>query len=310
MKIKICTQCKLEKSLLDYHVAKLGKYGRAAVCKDCTKINSRSYVEKNKEKNKQLKVNMHVKKKCFKCKKLKFLKYFDRDFSRADGFRYVCKECSKIYSVEYVSNPKNKEKKQKAIKAYKDSHRIEIRKKAKEYDRAHKKEAKEYYEKNKTAFKKRKHLYYLENREETLLYQKLWTKENRKKSNLIKKRWKLRNKDYLKNYAKRDYVRIGNALRGRIRAALKCQSIKKDKFTKDLTGCSISFLMKHLNSLFQPGMSWDNYSYYGWHIDHIKPCASFNLADSEEQKKCFHYSNLQPLWAEDNLRKSDKILNL
>jgi hypothetical protein len=54
-------------------------------------------------------------------------------------------------------------------------------------------------------------------------------------------------------------------------------------------------------------MTWQNYGYYGWHIDHIKPCASFDLRKPSEQRKCFHYSNLQPLWAKDNLQKSDKI---
>ena len=53
-------------------------------------------------------------------------------------------------------------------------------------------------------------------------------------------------------------------------------------------------------------VSWGNSSLEGWHIDHIRPCASFDLTDPEQQKQCFHYTNLQPLWAEDNLRKSDK----
>ena len=53
-------------------------------------------------------------------------------------------------------------------------------------------------------------------------------------------------------------------------------------------------------------MSWDNYGTHGWHIDHIRPCASFDLSDEEQQKICFHYTNLQPLWAEDNLKKSKK----
>lgn len=54
-------------------------------------------------------------------------------------------------------------------------------------------------------------------------------------------------------------------------------------------------------------MSWDNYGYRGWHIDHIKPCSSFNLSDIKEQKKCFHYSNMQPLWWKDNIAKSNKV---
>jgi len=60
----------------------------------------------------------------------------------------------------------------------------------------------------------------------------------------------------------------------------------------------------HIEKQFKPGMNWENYSLYGWHIDHIRPCASFDLTKEEEIQKCFHYSNLQPLWAEENLKKA------
>ena len=63
-------------------------------------------------------------------------------------------------------------------------------------------------------------------------------------------------------------------------------------------------LAGHLESLFSPGMTWDNYGFEGWHIDHIKPCASFEL---DQKKICFHYTNLQPLWAKDNMSKSNKF---
>jgi hypothetical protein len=74
--------------------------------------------------------------------------------------------------------------------------------------------------------------------------------------------------------------------------------------TMELTGCSLEELTQYIESKFITGMSWENYG--EWHIDHIRPCASFNLEDIEEQKKCFHWSNLQPLWAKDNLRKGSR----
>lgn len=61
----------------------------------------------------------------------------------------------------------------------------------------------------------------------------------------------------------------------------------------------------HIESLFWPGMSWRNQG--RWHLDHIKPCASFNLNDPAQQAACFHWSNWQPLWADDNLIKSDRL---
>jgi hypothetical protein len=79
----------------------------------------------------------------------------------------------------------------------------------------------------------------------------------------------------------------------------------KDAPTIELLGCSIEQLKQHLISKFKPGMSWRNYG--KWHVDHIRPCASFDLSKPAEQRKCFHYTNLQPLWAGDNLRKGSKV---
>jgi hypothetical protein len=78
----------------------------------------------------------------------------------------------------------------------------------------------------------------------------------------------------------------------------------KSLSTINLIGCSIEHLRRHLAFQFQPGMSWSNYG--KWHIDHIRPCAKFDLSKESEQKKCFHYTNLQPLWAKDNLIKGDR----
>ena len=71
-----------------------------------------------------------------------------------------------------------------------------------------------------------------------------------------------------------------------------------------LVGCNSKELKEHLESQFIEGMNWNNYG--EWHVDHIKPCAAFDLSDPIQQKECFNYTNLQPLWAKDNIRKSDK----
>lgn len=70
-----------------------------------------------------------------------------------------------------------------------------------------------------------------------------------------------------------------------------------------LTGCTIEFLRGYLESKFKPGMTWENYGKFGWHVDHIVACAKFDLSDPEQQRKCFHYSNLQPMWAKENHSK-------
>lgn len=95
--------------------------------------------------------------------------------------------------------------------------------------------------------------------------------------------------------------RLQFVLRQRIRQSLERNS--KAFTTSKLIGCSIEQLKIYLESKFVAGMSWENHGIYGWHIDHIKPCASFDLSDPEQQKVCFHFTNLQPLWALDNLSK-------
>lgn len=93
--------------------------------------------------------------------------------------------------------------------------------------------------------------------------------------------------------------RIENRLRVRLHQALH-GSLKVDS-TKNLVGCSIDTLKNVLQNHFSDGMTWENIG--KWHIDHIVPCAQFDLSDPDQQRECFHYTNLQPLWAVDNLRK-------
>jgi hypothetical protein len=94
-------------------------------------------------------------------------------------------------------------------------------------------------------------------------------------------------------------------LRNRIWSVLKAN--KKSKRTLELLGCSIEFLKNHLESKFTEGMTWDNYGVGGWEVDHITPCASFDLSDPNQQTQCFHYTNLQPLWAIENRSKGKKL---
>lgn len=93
-------------------------------------------------------------------------------------------------------------------------------------------------------------------------------------------------------------------LRQRLNSALKGNT-KTGSAVSDL-GCTIEELRLHLESKFENGMTWDNHGRHGWHIDHIKPLSSFDLSDPEQLKLAVHYTNLQPLWAVDNLRKSNK----
>jgi len=97
--------------------------------------------------------------------------------------------------------------------------------------------------------------------------------------------------------------RMTCSLRARLGAALRAR--KAVKSSVGLVGCTPAALRGHIEAQFTPGMTWANYGL--WHVDHIRPCASFDLLDPEQQRKCFHYTNLQPLWGSDNFKKGSKV---
>jgi len=128
------------------------------------------------------------------------------------------------------------------------------------------------------------------------------TPEQREKQRVAQRR-------YDKKRAQTIPWKMKNRLRVRLRYALLAPKYngraKKCNNTMRLTGCTTAQLCDHLQKQFTEGMSWDNYGQ--WHIDHIKPCAAFDLTDDTQQHACFHFTNLQPLWATDNLRKGARV---
>lgn len=130
-----------------------------------------------------------------------------------------------------------------------------------------------------------------------------WQQERRQRGTTPQER----ERERIRSRRRREQLeaRITGALRNRLGDAIKGRN--RSAKTMQLLGCTVEFLMDHIASQFQPGMSWENWGQKTWHIDHIRPCASFDLTDPEQQRQCFHYSNLQPLWAADNIRKGAKV---
>jgi len=158
--------------------------------------------------------------------------------------------------------------------------------------------------------------YFLKNKKR--LYQKHKEYRGKEKDKIYKKHreWCEKNKDRLrilwnnnrkKKISENINFRLKTILRSAISTKLRKSKAEKSNKNLELIGCSINELRKYLESKFKDGMSWSNYGMHGWHIDHIKPCDSFDLKDPLQQKECFHYSNLQPLWALENILKSNKI---
>jgi hypothetical protein len=131
-----------------------------------------------------------------------------------------------------------------------------------------------------------------------------WRAENPEKDNAATRRWRANNRkrwnDYFKRRNSTPEGRIALAVRNATRRIVIAGGVKPAG-SLALLGAPPCQVRQYVEALFQPGMSWDNHG--EWHLDHVRPIASFDLADPEQVRACAHYTNLQPLWAFDNLSK-------
>jgi hypothetical protein len=164
-----------------------------------------------------------------------------------------------------------------------------------------------------------------ENSEHARKYHKKWCDKNRNLKHGYDAAWKERNKEAIiakratphaksvrnekerLRYRQDAKYRMEKCLRAAVTQAVRLQRAKKSCQIKHLIGCSSERLVEHIGRQFLPSMSWENYA-TTWEIDHIRPCASFDLSDPEEQKACFHFTNLRPYEKQKNRKKSAKRL--
>lgn len=233
------------------------------------------------------------------------------------------KECQRKYYLEHKEKwAKRYIENRKEIKKYQKKYRIEHKEQSKE---KHKK----YYQEHKEEIKKYRKEHYIENREYQKSYDKQYRKkhkEKRKKQHeqdynnnkerykKCSKKWRAENKERLKEYFKKYYrekrkinpkYRLSKSMSISIRRSLK--SGKNGGHWEIFVDYNLSDLMKHLEKQFSKGMNWKNYG--KWEIDHKIPQKVFNFDKPEhiDFKRCWALDNLQPLWAEENLRKRDKL---
>jgi hypothetical protein len=156
---------------------------------------------------------------------------------------------------------------------------------------------------------------YQKNREKVLKRCRNYEIENAEKIAERKSRYYQRNKERInkrqRKYEKFKYYsdpvyRLAVKTRGRIREYIKKLKVPKNDRSHKFLGCNYQFFRKYIESKFTEGMTWECFLLGKIHIDHIRPISSFNLLDENELKKAFHYTNCQPLWAKDNLKKKDK----
>lgn len=207
---------------------------------------------------------------CVSCGQTKSISdFYQRKQGSKDGFHGQCKHCIQIKNTRWVIKKKPREEKQLLFDFFKP-----LRKK---YPRT----------------------------EEQKERKRILDRSERYKAS--RRRYDARRRANGHKRHRSITARISLTLKSQARGYVPDKSLSTTH--EKLLGCSIQHLKSYLESHWLAGMTWDNYGRYKrngpmtWHIDHIRPLHSFDLADPEEQKICFHYSNLQPLWAIDNIKK-------
>lgn len=207
---------------------------------------------------------------CYRCLTEKPTDQFNACRDNRDGLRRDCRDCQRQFFAQWYA--KNKERARKRSRDYGKTEHCKERRKRRYHEDS------EYRAKRREQCRRSK--------------QKASSREKDRE-------WKQKKRDTDPQY------RLRSNLSRRIRDVLLGHT--KSASTMILIGCSTEEVRAHIEQQWLPGMNWSNYGVHGWHIDHIIPCAAFDLTRPDEQAKCFHYTNLQPLWALDNWRKSDWV---
>lgn len=196
----------------------------------------------------------------------------------------MIKECKKCKDIKYLDMfPKSSR--------YIDGHRNVCKECTYRRDSN---SSKKYYEKNKANIHLKRKEYRELNRDKIASYEKEWRQKNKKI--IARKRRERLKKD--------PFFKCTSTLRRRLNRSIKSKNWShKSSFNKYI-GCTKDEFISHIESLFQFGMSWDNHGVHGWHLDHKIPLSSAKSQD-EIYALC-HFSNIQPLWSVDNLKKGNK----
>jgi hypothetical protein len=222
---------------------------------------------------------------CSACKIEKEESEFHVSSKAKTGLQKQCKECRNFKARQYVKKHKEKykEHRYKWLSQNRDKDNLNKKIRRKRVKGTDKEEKRKEYtkEQRQEMYRKRK-----SNPE--------WLERKRKKA-----------REYERNRRKNILYRIENQIRCRTAIAIK-GGPKIGKYEKYI-GCTTEELKQYLENKFLPGMTWQNWGRYGWHIDHIIPISSFDLSNENDFLKAFHFTNLQPLWASDNLSKGSKI---
>ena len=284
--MKICSTCKVEKELIDFTVDNRIKNKYTTRCKICTSIYYKNYSDLNKEKLKQKQQEK------YKLKK-EIIKEKVRNY-RINNQKII-KERKKIYYEKNNIKENRKEYFKKYRRENKHIYKIYFEKnkeKIKEY-------RKQYNEKNSEKLKENNKKRYELNKDKILIKNKEYFKINKEK--IIQNQ-----QEYCKNKRKIDPLfKLRCNISSNIQRAIKRKGYYKNTKTYQILGCTFEEFKNHLEKQFTKGMSWENQG--KWHLDHIYPVSL--AKDENELIRLNHYTNFQPLWALDNIKKGNKIID-
>ena len=302
----------------------LNKKGEILRCEGKNRLKNVDYYKKNRDRINANRRKWHEK---------------NRDKINANHRKWSQENRDKINAKQMIYREKNRDKINTNRKKRRLDNIEKERKRERKYQKENKKKIKEYkkeyYQKNKVYLDKINSQYYQKNKEQIKEYSRQRYQENKEQIKEYASNYYQENKEQIKEYASNYQKEHRNEInlrlaeryrtdplfrlicntRSRMLDALKRQGASKNQRTMEYINCSVAYLYNHLESQFEPWMTWDNCGVYNpngprtWQIDHRKPCKCFDLLNDEEQKyMCFHWTNLQPLCSKDNIvDKNDKF---
>jgi len=281
--IKTCSKCNENLPFSQYFKDKNNIFGISSQCKRC-KNETTKLRRLNRSK---IVLSICSDKKCPRCQLTKSSDCFTKLKTNKDGLSNYCKDCRRLNDKERKLNTSQ-------------THVIVDETKSKTCVTCNLIKSFVEFRVNRKSNDKLSHICL------QCLPKNNWTKEKQHES---EKKYRTNNPDKMKEKYRRQGQKINRRIRDSLNHRISCALIsnnnKKNKKTIEYIGCSIHFCKKWIEFQFKENMTWDNYGQ--WHLDHVKPCSSFDLSQIEQTKECFCWKNLQPLWKIDNLTKSDKI---
>jgi len=224
---------------------------------------------------------------CKRCNLIKSITEYWRNKTMKDGLSFYCKKCQASAVSKWVrANPQR-------------AHQIKRRWKKRNPEKV-KEASRKRYKANPLVYKEKN---------------KRWREKNPDKKRESTQNWEKANPEKRRAYARKVMAKKRSTPKGKLSSNISlaiCRSLhnkKEGKHWENLTGYAIDKLIKHLERLFEPGMTWDNYGKDGWHVDHKIPISAFNFEKPEDEdfKRCWSLKNLQPMWARYNCSKQNKL---